>query len=157
MKYEKAVLDAPVMPQGMKSALEKGEGSFVIDVGGEVNGARMIGQFSQIWGERSRIYYVTNRYRTMDGNEQDLVCKLNMIKEAARVEEVTIVSNSNFGEITEMEDVVRGHESTRVMLQSSGLQPELIVALDKYKDELRRVFPGERIFGIRRYLKGSWE
>ena len=113
------VLDAPTLPDAVFDRLCEPGLYAVLDIGGNVRGAKCIGQFAAAWGESVAAYMVINCYRPFSGCQRDIVMNIEEMAAAAQLKEVGIISNPNFGEKTTLDDVVEGHRRLEAILQGT--------------------------------------
>ena len=102
-------MDAPALPAGVTTLLQDTETIVVMDVGGDARGARGVGQFRQFCSqEDTEHYFVLNCYRPFS-QTADLVEKTySLIQQAARLDEMKVICNPNYGEKTKPEDIYNG-------------------------------------------------
>ena len=97
---------------------EKTESFVLLDVGGNEQGARVIGQFfDRLNRDDSIVFLPINPYRPWSGSTEELQATIHGITRAARAGCIRIVSNPNFCAQTTVEDVVDGNEKLKKMLE----------------------------------------
>ena len=106
--------DVPAMPGGVVWSLQDEKSSTILDIGGDMAGARMIGGFSK-WLDRDSTegFLVMNPYRPWSQTQEAALQLKNLILSIARLENVKIISNPNLGEETNEEDVLLGHRKVK--------------------------------------------
>ena len=85
----------------------------VLDIGGDTQGAVMLGQFAAAWAEDLAAFLVINPYRAEPGEAEHLSERIEAIRRAARLPQVQVIANPNFGAETTAEDVVAGYRVCR--------------------------------------------
>lgn len=150
-------LDAPTIPPAVFNRVNEPDVFTILDVGGNITGAINLGQLAEAWGIQSASYLVVNSYRPFSDSQQSTMVTFSTIIEAARVKEVSIISNPNLGEVTTLQDVVEGHRSLETILQNTGYKASLLVVPQNIEGEAKKVFPEIDILGITRYIKAPWE
>lgn len=112
-----SIEDAASVAPGVISALEDRESIVILDVGGNEQGARVIGQFfRRLQGQDSVVFLPINPYRPWSGSVDELRATIEGIRSAARADRVLIVSNPNFCAQTCAEDIVEGNKKLKDML-----------------------------------------
>ncbi len=112
-----SIEDVAAIAPGVISALEDTDSFVFLDIGGNEQGARVIGQFfRQLMGEDSVIFLPINPYRPWSGSPEELRAMIGGIMSAARANCVRIISNPNFCGETSADDVVAGNEKLKEML-----------------------------------------
>jgi hypothetical protein len=150
-------MDAPVIPAAVFDTLCHYEGISILDIGGNAAGARCIGQFSEAWGKSVAAYLVMNSYRPFSASQNDLVRTVDEILAVSHLKQIRVISNPNLGEQTTPEDVVAGHRQLEELLAGTPLDIEFLVADRRLMQEVCQSFPTVPVFGISRFLAGSWE
>lgn len=151
------VLDAPVIPHGVLEQIKESDSFTILDIGGNVGGARVIGQFAEAWGSTVAAYLVINCYRPFSSSQCDLLETIDSIVSTSRFENAGVISNPNFGEQTLLEDVIEGHKYLESILRETKYDTELLAAPEALQTEVQKAFPGIDVLGITRYIKAPWE
>lgn len=112
-----SIEDVAALAPGVIAALNEGDSYVIMDVGGNEQGARVIGQF---WESMHRadglIMLPINPYRPWSGDSENLTVTLDKIVSAARAGSVCVISNPNFCRQTTAQDVIDGNEKLKSML-----------------------------------------
>ena len=112
-----SIEDVAAIAPGVISALEDEKNYVILDVGGNEQGARVIGQFfARLSRDDCVMFLPINPYRPWSGSVEELRETVDGICRAARCEAVRIVSNPNFCAETTTEDVIEGNERLKEML-----------------------------------------
>ncbi|GHU67897.1 hypothetical protein AGMMS49983_19770 [Clostridia bacterium] len=118
-------MDAPVVPAGISSSLSDTKSTCVFDVGGNVVGAKMIGQYAAGLAEHSTCaFYVLNPFRPFSGTWDDIYDSMKSILNASKIpmERVRILSNPCLGERTSPFLILQAHNWLSELLKKNGLQ-----------------------------------
>lgn len=119
--YMEQLLDLPAQVGGVRAAVVDPGVISILDVGGNENGARMIGGFSDLWKrEDVKICYVINPFRPWNGSADEVLLTLEQIRRAARVSEVSMVCNPTLGVTTTAEEFSWGIRRTEELLKDIG-------------------------------------
>lgn len=99
-------VDIPALPPNYQ-LLFTGDGKSVADVGGDGDGAAVLGLSHDDYIESGyRMYFVYNRYRYITSEPEGALEVLNEIKRASGLEFHGIINNSNLGAETTKETVI---------------------------------------------------
>ncbi len=99
-------VDIPALPKNYQF-LFTGEGKSVADVGGDGDGAAVLGLSHDDYVETGyKMYFVYNRYRYVTSEPEGALEVLEAIKRASGLEFSGIINNSNLGEETTEETVI---------------------------------------------------
>lgn len=115
--FDTSIEDVAAIAPGVLPALGEADSYVIFDIGGNEQGARVIGQFfREMHREDSLFVLPVNPYRPWSGSLEDLSQNLTKITQAARAEAPVVFSNPNFCAETTAEDVVAGHEKLKKLL-----------------------------------------
>ncbi len=151
------VLDSPTIPSGVFDRIQDPEAYVILDIGGNAAGAKSIGQLYAAWSDAVTAYMVVNCYRPFSGSQKDLLITMKSIIEAARLENIQVISSPNFGEQTTLEDVIVGHRQTEKLLRKTQYHLGFLAVLKNLEKDIQVAFPEVDILGITRYIKAPWE
>lgn len=119
-------LDVPAISAEILGAIQQPDLPVVIDVGGDRQGARALGQFSAAIarhhpGSRVRVNFVVNPYRPFTGTLDGLGASIAEIEASSRLAVTNLVSNPNLMGETTMEVVLEGHAKVESFSRALGL------------------------------------
>lgn len=133
--FQEQYLDAPTVAPGVIERLLDKESIVLMDVGGGAHGSHMIGQFSHILsGEGSRVVYLINPYRPWSRTLEDIQVTVGRVAGAARLRELCLVANPNFGPETTAQDVIEGLSRYAELFPDK--EPEFVCALESISTEV---------------------
>jgi hypothetical protein len=149
--HAESALDAPTLPGGVIEMLENPGVINVMDVGGNLTGARMVGQFSRFFkNHTSVVYYLINCYRPFSYASSKIRETMESVLVSSSQEDISIIANPNFGSATTTEDVLQGFELTSRLLKELGCAPKALAAPEVLvNEEIERVCS---IIPIKQYL-----
>ncbi|MGD2207353.1 MAG: hypothetical protein PVH17_11305 [Anaerolineae bacterium] len=124
-------LDTPAITPQLLGAIQQTERPTVMDVGGDRQGARALGQYSAAIQQRGyTMHFVVNPYRPFTDTLQGLADSIAEIEASARLQVTSLVSNPNLiGETTE-EGIIEGHVQIEEFAQALGL-PIAFVCIER--------------------------
>lgn len=118
-------LNMPAITPQIRGAIQQRERPTVLDVGGDRQGARALGQFSAAVRQRGyRLHFVVNPYRPFTGTFKGLADSISEIEASARLKVTDLVSNPNLMGETTAEMITEGHAA----IQNFAGQLELPIA-----------------------------
>ena len=152
-------LDARTIPCGILDGLCDPTRTVVLDVGGDAQGATMLGQFAGAWGPDAAAFLVVNPFRVFfdHGGAERLIAAADAIRRAARPPLMHVIANPNLGADTHAADVVAGYCQVERMLAGSDYVIEAVGALSSLCGEVAAALPGMKILPIKRYIVPVWE
>ena len=129
-------VDIPSLPKKLYSIFSD-EGTAIIDVGGDDDGATALGVInSEIKESGYEMYFVYNYYRPMIRNAEDAYEMLKSIENVSGLEFCGIINNSNLGAETTPEDVLDSVDECNALSKLSGLPVIAVCALKKFSNKL---------------------
>lgn len=150
-----SIEDVAAIAPGVIAALEETDSYVILDIGGNEQGARVIGQFFERLNRPDSVVFLPiNPYRPWSGDSAELRMTVEGITRAARSDCVRIVSNPNFCAETRAEDVISGNEKLKSMLGS-----EYPIAFVCAREDLCAQLEGriaERLIPIRIRIRYPW-
>lgn len=115
--YDTSIEDVAAIAPGVIAALGDMESYVILDIGGNEQGARVIGQFfERLNRDDSIVFLPINPYRPWSGSPDELRATIEGITRAARAGCVRLVSNPNFCAQTSAQDVIEGNQKLKEML-----------------------------------------
>lgn len=151
------MLDARTIPHGLLDGLRDPSRHVVLDIGGDAQGAVMLGQFASAWAADLAAFLVINPHRAEPGEAEHLPWRIEAIRCAARLPELQVIANPNFGAETTAEDVVAGYRHVAGELAATGLSIEAVGVLSPLVEATRRSLPDAKLLPITRYIVPTWE
>jgi hypothetical protein len=152
-------LDARTIPCGILDGLCDPTRQVVLDVGGDAQGATMLGQFAGVWGPDAVAFLVVNPFRVFfdDDGAARLIAAAEEIRRAARPPQMRVIANPNLGAETCAADVVAGYRRVVSMLSGGPYVIEAVGALASLCDQVAAELPGTKVLPIKRYIVPVWE
>lgn len=121
--YANTNVDLPALPQELYGLFEFRDSYAVLDIGGDDRGAYALGRFAPLILEENDFdnFFVANFYRPLTVNVADAFEVMKEIEAAGKVPFTGIVNNSNLGEETAAEDILRKIPLAEELAGMSGL------------------------------------
>lgn len=103
-------LDTPGIIPEILGAIQQTDKPVVLDVGGDRQGARALGQFSPSIQDRGyTMHFVVNPYRPFTNSLEGLYSSITEIESSARLRVTSLISNPNLIGETTLESINEGH------------------------------------------------
>lgn len=151
-------LDTPAITPQILGAIEQGEHPTVLDVGGDRQGARALGQFSQAITRRGyAMYFVVNPYRPFADSVSALGASIAEIETSARLRVTGLISNPNLMEETTAEQIVTGHAQVEQFARELKLPVTRICLTRPWRERLSGISFAQPELLLDRFLTHPWE
>jgi CO dehydrogenase nickel-insertion accessory protein CooC1 len=142
-EYAGSNVDIPAMPQQMYSLTDDKDQMVIIDVGGDDRGALALGRIAPSIIEENdyEMIFVINCYRPLTRDAESTIEVMKEIEDAAKIKFTAIVNNSNLGEETKREDVLKSLAYAEEISQKTGLPIKCTSVYNKLYDDLKNEIP----------------
>jgi hypothetical protein len=148
----------PAISARIWGTLQSEDGFTVMDVGGDSQGARAIGQFKAlVEGSGYVLYLVVNPYRPFNATVERIADTKVDIETNTRLEVGALVSNPNLIDETTAEVVERGHSLVQRASEELGLPVAFLCMEERLLvDGVEDLYNGP-ILPLTRYFRPPWE
>ena len=138
-EYANTNVDIPALPANMYRLTADKDITAVIDVGGADRGAYALGRLvPEIKAENNfDMLMVINGYRPLTPDAQSTIEVMREIEEACKLKFTGLVNNSNIGEETTAEDIIKSIGYANEVSQASGLPIVMTSVKRELYDELK--------------------
>lgn len=142
-EYAGSNVDIPALPQQIYSICDQKDKRVIIDVGGDDRGALALGRIAPaILAENDcEMLFVINCYRPLTRDADSTLEVMQEIEYAANMKFTAIVNNSNLGEETTREDVLKSIAYAEEISQKTGLPIKFTSVYNKLHDDLKNDIP----------------
>ena len=143
-EYAGSNVDIPALPAQIYSICDQKDKQVIIDVGGDDRGAYALGRIApSIVAENDyEMIFVINCFRPLTSDAQSTLEVMQEIETAAKMKFTAIVNNSNLGEETTKEDVLKSISYADEISKISGLPILATSVYNKLYDSLKDEIPG---------------
>ncbi len=152
-QFANTSLDIPALNFNVEGLADFSD-HLIIDVGGDDAGAVALGRYSETLhnlDSEFEMIYVINKYRYLEGAEDETALLIPQIEAASRMKHTGIVNNSNLGKET-TEDIIRNSvEYAESISERTGL-PLLYTTYPSYLEK-----PFSEAVPVDVYVKPVWE
>lgn len=150
-------LDLPAISPEILGAIEQRNALAVLDVGGDPQGARALGQYSPyILREAHVVYFVVNPYRPFTDTTAGIGAAIRDVERTSRLTVSALVSNPNMMDETQAELVLAGHGRVRDAACALGLPVAMLGVEAGLADAVRHEVRDVPILVIRRFFDMQW-
>jgi len=164
-------LDVPAITPQILGAFQQTERQVVVDVGGDPQGARALGQFSgairkaTTEGRPYTMHFVVNPYRPFTDTLEGLTHSITEIEMTSRLKVSSLVSNPNLIGETTVQAIVDGHARIEGFAGELGLPIAFVCIERQWVDQVRTTIRDMRrptvfarpVLVLDRYFVMPWE
>ena len=121
--YANSNVDLPALPQGIYSVLDRPDRYAILDIGGDDRGAYALGRIADGIKQENNyeMLFVANFYRPLTRTPEEALEVMREIELAGQICFTGIINNSNIGEETTPDDVLRTADKAEALSTLSGL------------------------------------
>jgi hypothetical protein len=148
----------PAITARMWGALQGSDNVVVMDVGGDSQGSRAMGQFKNVI-ERSGyvMYFVVNPYRPFHATAERIAQTLQDIEVNSRLKAGALVSNPNLIAETTVQVVDEGHRIVEAASEQLGLPIAFLCVEERLLQEGMEERYSQPILPLDRHFRPPWE
>jgi hypothetical protein len=151
-------LDTPAITPQILGAIQQLERPVVLDVGGDKQGARALGQFSPAIRQRGyTMHFVINPYRPFTNTLEGLRSSITEIEASARLGVTSLVSNPNLIGETTIERIIQGHAQVESFARALGVPVAFLCIEQRWMDAVDSNHFDQPILTLNRHFVMSWE
>ena len=147
------LMEAPIIPPGIKKRLSDPQGINVLDVGGNEIGAVNMGQFEEFFnGDDTIVYFVVSPYRLLSLDSDHIKTMMKAVEEFSRLKDFRLIGNPNMGEYTDADVVTEGWDMIQERMGALDLTCD-IAAIPEWLSDISLPESCHHRLVIRRYLQ----
>lgn len=153
-----ATADLPIVSSEMYRVLHDHQYRLVVDAGGDKDGAMALGQYYSEWKELyPELLFVLNGNRPYVSTLEGAIETIRQIENASRLKVTGIINNSNLGNETTMDDIVKGYELSSKLSEKLRI-PLVLTAISAHLEKEAEEFSkSHAAWFIERFMKLPWE
>lgn len=145
-----------VVPAEVLSVFNDKSYDVVFDIGGDDQGAIVLGQYNRYFKEEPYdLYFVINNNRPLTSNDIDTEDYIRAIEAVSRLKVTHLISNTNMSYETTVEDILRGDEEVSKLSKKLGIPYKYTVCTRDLVDKIEGKVKGE-ILPVDIYMKPPW-
>jgi len=143
--YAGTNVDLPSLPPDVYAAFT-GDKTAVLDIGGDDDGAAVLGRFKNyITEENSEVYFVVNVLRPETDSVEKIIEMIEAVEYTSRLKVTRLINNSNLMEETTYSHVEKGEEIVRKVSE--------IRNIPFYGNTVKKELAKENDFALDKYIK----
>lgn len=151
-------LDTPAITPQILGAIEQLERPTILDVGGDRQGARALGQFSPAIVRRGyTMHFVVNPFRPFTSSLSALRASVAEIEASSRLRVTSLVSNPNLMDETTAERILSGHAQVERFAEEMNLPVAMICLTRRWHSSLGTDGFSQPVLVLDRFLTHPWE
>lgn len=122
-EFANSNLDLPALPQELYAILDEQDTNMVVDIGGDDRGAYALGRFAGgiLQEGNYEMLLVLNHYRPLTSTPEEAIQIMQEIEQACGLPFTGLINNSNLGEETTPQDVLKTVPYTEEVSRQTGL------------------------------------
>lgn len=142
-EYAGTNVDIPAMPQQMYAIIDDKSSKAVIDVGGDDRGALALGRIMPAIKEENdyEMLFVINCFRPLTRDAESTLEVMREIEEACKCKITAIVNNSNLGNETTEDDVLKSVDYANEVSRITGLPIKCTCVHARLYDSIKNKIP----------------
>lgn len=149
-------LDLPAVSAQVTSPITDKSYDYVIDVGGDDVGARVLGRFSHlIESDDYEMFCVINANREKTQTADDVIKHIQSIENTSKLKVTGLINNTHLVRETTIEDVLKGQELVKEVSKLTNIPIRYVTCLESLIPQLPKPLDGE-IFPINLYMRECW-
>lgn len=149
-------LDLPAISAEIATPINDKLYNYVMDVGGDNVGARVIGRFNHLLNEGDYdMFCVVNGNREQTQTANQVINHIKAIEKASCLKVTGLVNNTHLIKSTTVEDILKGQELVKEVSRLCNIPIRYVACLESIVDELPKDLEGE-IFPIKLYMREDW-
>ena len=149
-------LDLPAISAEIATPINDKLYNYVMDVGGDNVGARVIGRFNHLLNEGDYdMFCIVNGIREQTQTANQVINHLKSIEKASGLKVTGLVNNTHLIKLTTVEDILKGQELVTEVSRLCNIPIRYVACLESIVDELPKDLEGE-IFPIKLYMRENW-
>ena len=149
-------LDLPAVSAQVVTPLNDTSYNYVMDVGGDNVGARVIGRFSQTIEKHDYdMFCVVNANREQTQTAEQVISHIRAIEKASKLKVTGLINNTHLIRATTVDDILKGQKVVKEVSEACNIPIKYVTCLENLVDKLPQNLDGE-IFPIKLYMREEW-
>lgn len=149
-------LDLPAVSAQVTAPITDSTYDYVVDVGGDDVGARVLGRFSHLVEEDDYdMFCVVNANREDTQSAEDVIKHIKSIEYTSRLKVTGLINNTHLVRETTIDDVLKGQALVTEVSKLTNIPIKYVTCLQSLIPQLPTDINGE-IFPIKLYMRADW-
>ncbi len=145
-----------VVPGEVSSMFIKKDTNFILDIGGDDAGAKVLGQYNhELIKTDYSMYFVINTQRPFTPDEKGIKEYITSIERSSRLKVTHLISNTNLSFETTTEEIIKGDAMIHALSKELGIPHLYTVVRRDLAESLEGKLNGE-LLPIDIYMKTPW-
>lgn len=151
-----STLDVPAVSPQIASTAGDPSYNYLMDVGGDSVGARVLGRFSShITNEDYDMFFVINANREETTTPEQVIEHIRSIERTSKLKVTGLINNTHLVRETTIDDVLKGQELAKRVSSMTNIPIKYVVCLETFIDKLPQNIEGQ-VFPIKLYMRDPW-
>ncbi len=149
-------LDVPAVSAEIMRPLHDKNVNYVLDVGGDNVGGRVVGRFAQHFKQNDYdMFFVINGNREKTQTAEEILGYIDAIEATSKLKVTGLINNTHLLRETTVEDVMKGQNIARQVSNIKDIPIRYVCCINSLVDKLPEDLEGE-ILPINLYLREDW-
>ena len=149
-------LDLPAVSAQVTSPIIDKSYEYVIDVGGDDVGARVLGRFSHLVEKDDYdMFCVVNANREQSQTTSDVINHIRAIENSSKLKVTGLINNTHLVRETTIEDILKGQELVKEVSNITNIPIKYVTCLESLIPQLPTNLDGD-VFPINLYMRECW-
>lgn len=149
-------LDLPAVSAQVTAPLTDKSYDYVIDVGGDDVGARVLGRFSHLVEKDDYdMFCVVNANREQTQTTSDVINHIRAIENSSKLKVTGLINNTHLVRETTIEDILKGRELVKEVSNITNIPIKYVTCLESLIPQLPTNLDGD-VFPINLYMRECW-
>lgn len=149
-------LDLPAVSAQVTAPLTDKSYDYVIDVGGDDVGARVLGRFSHlVENDDYDMFCVVNANREQTQTTSDVINHIRAIENSSKLKVTGLINNTHLVRETTIEDILKGQELVKEVSNITNIPIKYVTCLESLIPQLPTNLDGD-VFPINLYMRECW-
>ncbi|MEG1311814.1 MAG: ATP-binding protein [Romboutsia sp.] len=149
-------LDLPAISAEISTPINDNSYEYIMDVGGDDVGARVVGRFSnKIKENEYDMFCVVNANREQTQTYDQVINHIKAIEKSSKLKVTGLINNTHLIRCTTIEDILKGQEVVKEVSKITNIPIKYSTCSETLLDKLPDNLSGE-IFPIKLYMREEW-
>ena len=151
-------LDTPAITPEIMGAIQQPDRPVVLDVGGDAQGARALGQYALVLEQLGyAMNFVVNPHRPFTDSVEGIAQAVAEIQDTARLQVTALVSNPNLMQETTLVEIVAGHRVVEETAEALRLPVAFVSLRTDLAAQVTAHTFHQPVMALRRFFVLPWE
>ena len=149
-------LDLPAVSAQVTGPITDKSYNYVVDVGGDDVGARVLGRFSHlVQSDDYDMFCIVNANREKTQTAKEVIDHIRAIEKASKLKVTGLINNTHLVRETTIDDILKGQELIKEVSNLTNIPIRYVTCLESLIPQLPDNLEGE-IFPIKLHMRECW-